>query len=108
MTHLYNIDYGLMNATYTSPDVQNEVLGVMAGLIQDKVCDGVSYHLMKPRICSKVEQLSIALDPSKVLSQDHDVYEWENISALKSMHPWLYTSTAMHIVSIVFWSIAQS
>jgi len=61
------LNHGPMNATSTSPDIQNEVLGVMAGLIHDKICDGVRkagyYSILadETKDCSKVEQLSIVL-----------------------------------------------
>ena len=61
------LNHGPMNAKYTSPDIQNEVLGVMAGLIQEKICDGVRragyYSILadETKDCGKVEQLAIVL-----------------------------------------------
>ena len=61
------LNHGPMNAKYTSPDIQNEVLGVMAGLIQEKICDGVRragyYSILadETKDCGKVEQLAVVL-----------------------------------------------
>ena len=55
------------NATYASPDIQNELLEVMGGLVRDKVCKAVQdaryYSLLgdETKDVSKVEQLAIIL-----------------------------------------------
>ena len=55
------------NATYTSPDIQNQLLEVMGGLVRGKVCKAVQdaryYSLLgdETEDVSKVEQLAIVL-----------------------------------------------
>ena len=55
------------NATYTSPDIQNQLLEVMGGLVRGEVCKAVQdaryYSLLgdETKDVSKVEQLAIVL-----------------------------------------------
>ena len=61
------IDNGPRNSTYTSPDIQNDMLGVMAGLIQEQICNEVRkagvYSILtdETKDCSKAEQLAVVL-----------------------------------------------
>ena len=55
------------NATYTSPDIQNQQFEVMGGLVRDKICKSVQearyFSLLgdETKDVSKVEQLAIVL-----------------------------------------------
>ncbi|XP_065915782.1 zinc finger MYM-type protein 1-like [Dysidea avara] len=61
------IDHGPRNATYTTPDIQNDMLGVMAELMQEQIRNEVRkagvYSILadETKDCSKVEQLAVVL-----------------------------------------------
>ena len=63
----HRLENGPNNAMYTSPEIQNSILHIMAGIIQQKICSAVKkagvYSILadETKDCSKVEQLAIVL-----------------------------------------------
>ena len=59
--------HGPQNARYTSPEIQNLLLAIMGGIVQEKICDSVRaagpFSIMADECkdASKTEQLSIAI-----------------------------------------------
>ena len=58
---------GPRNAVYTSPDIQNSLLNVMAGMVREDICNAVKeagvFSLLadETKDCSKQEQLAVVL-----------------------------------------------
>ena len=58
---------GPRNASYTSPEIQNDILQVMGGIVREKICTAVkkagAYSVLadETKDCSKQEQLAIVL-----------------------------------------------
>ena len=63
----HRIEHGPRNATYTSPEIQNILLNIMANLVKDQICNAVKqagvYSILadESKDCSKTEQLAIVL-----------------------------------------------
>ena len=61
------ITHGPKNATYTSPQIQNALLTIMASLVKDQICNAIKqagfYSILadESKDCSKTEQLAIVL-----------------------------------------------
>ena len=61
------ITHGPRNATYTSPDIQNTLLQIMAGMVQKEICCKIQeagvFSVLgdESKDCTKKEQLTIAL-----------------------------------------------
>ena len=58
---------GPRNASYMSPEIQNDILQVMGGIVREKICTAVkkagAYSVLthETKDCSKQEQLAIVL-----------------------------------------------
>ena len=61
------ITHGPRNATHTSPDIQNTLLQIMAGMVQKEICCKIQeagvFSVLgdESKDCTKKEQLTIAL-----------------------------------------------
>ena len=61
------LHFGPRNAIYTSPDIQNSLLNILANLVRTAICNGVREADMfsvladETKDCSKQEQLAIAV-----------------------------------------------